>query len=133
MATLRRVLSIAQARVVPIEFAATLAVPDSFEQPLTWALDVRTDVHRMKSHSIPPRSSMAHLCWVLAVSLLSLCAAGNALAYKVERVCEMTEATSKKPATKVCKTLLVKAGPAQSKEDQKEVPKAEKPAAAAHH
>ena len=87
----------------------------------------------MKPHAILPRASMPYRCLMSAVSLASLFAAGNALAYKVERVCEMTEATSKKPATKVCKTLLVKAGPAQSKEDQKEVPKAEKQAAAAHH
>lgn len=76
---------------------------------------------------------MFQVCNVAAVSLLCLFPAGNALAYKVERVCEKTEATNKKPAVNICKTVLVKASPAATKDDKKEAPKAEKPAAAGHH
>ena len=72
------------------------------------------------------------------LGLLSLCvwvagvATGTpAWAYKVERVCETTEATGKKPATKVCKTLLVKPG-ADNKDAKKEEKKEEKPAAGHH-
>ncbi len=85
----------------------------------------------MQSHAIFTPTRMTQLSMVTVVSLLCLCPAGNALAYKVERVCEMTEPTNKKPATKVCKTLLVKASPAPSKDGQKETPKEEKPASAA--
>ena len=85
----------------------------------------------MQSHAIFTPTRMTQLGMVTVVSLLCLCAAGNALAYKVERVCEMTEPTSKKPATKVCKTRLVKGSPAPSKDGQKEASKEEKPAAAA--
>lgn len=67
---------------------------------------------------------------VLVVSLC-LAAAGDALAYKVERVCETSEPTGKKPATKTCKTLLVKAEGA-GKDDKKEAKKEEKPAPAHH-
>ena len=55
-------------------------------------------------------------------------------AYKVERVCEMIEATLNKPAKKVCKTLLVKPkaeGQADNKEEKKEK-KEEKPAGGHH-
>ena len=89
--------------------------------------------HPMKSHSILLRVSMPYRCLMSAVSLASLFAAGNALAYKVERVCETTEATNKKPSVSVCKTVLVKPSPAAAKDDKKEPPKAEKPAAAGHH
>lgn len=67
-----------------------------------------------------------------AVVLACLGAAGDALAYKVERICEMTEATNKKPAVKVCKTLLVQASPGAVKDEKKEAPPAQKPGAAVH-
>ena len=63
--------------------------------------------------------------------LVGLFTSANALAYKVERVCEMKEPTAKKPATKVCKTVLVKPG-AEGKADKKEEKKEEKPAAGHH-
>jgi hypothetical protein len=69
-----------------------------------------------------------HLLLVLCVAWN---ASDNALAYKVERVCEMTEPTNKKPAMKVCKTLLVKPG-SEGKAAQKEEKKEEKPAPAHH-
>ena len=69
--------------------------------------------------------------WSLCFGVLSALAGVNAWAYKVERVCEQTEATSKKPSMKVCKTLLVKAG-AEGKADKKEETKEEKPAPAHH-
>jgi hypothetical protein len=50
----------------------------------------------------------------------------SAWAYKVERVCEDIAATDKKPARKVCKTLLVRPKPADGKEDKKEEKKEEK-------
>lgn len=43
----------------------------------------------------------------------------SAWAYKVERVCEEIAATDKKPARKVCKTLLVRDKPADGKEEKK--------------
>ena len=52
-------------------------------------------------------------------------------AYKVERVCEMTEATQSKPAKKVCKTLLVRPK-AEGQADKKEEKKEEKPAGGHH-
>ncbi len=71
--------------------------------------------------------------WSRGLALLvCLAAGGNALAYKVERVCEMSEPTVKKPATKTCKTLLVKADGAAGKDDKKEAKKEEKPAPAHH-
>lgn len=70
--------------------------------------------------------------WQLLLVFFAMgCAADNALAYKVERVCEMTEATGKKPAMKVCKTLLVKPG-ADGQAAKKEEKKEEKPAAGHH-
>jgi len=73
-----------------------------------------------------------------SVGLLSLCfsmaglfSGANAWAYKVERVCEMTQPTLKKPPVKVCKTVLVKTG-ADGKPEKKEEKKAEKPAAGHH-
>ena len=78
------------------------------------------------------RSSRPSLGWLpLSVCFATLFAATSAMAYKVERVCEMTEPTAKKPATKVCKTLLVKPG-AEGKADKKEEKKEEKPAPAHH-
>jgi len=75
----------------------------------------------------------APLHWHSAlVFLLGLAAGSNALAYKVERVCETTEATGKKPATKTCKTRLVKAEAGAGKDDKKEAKKEEKPAAGHH-
>ncbi len=61
------------------------------------------------------------------VFLVCLAAGGNALAYKVERVCETSEPTVKKPATKTCKTVLVRAEGA-GKDEKKEAKKEEKPA-----
>lgn len=66
------------------------------------------------------------------ILLLGLAVSGNAIAYKVERVCEMTEATGKKPATKVCKTLLVRSDAGAGKEEKKEAKKEEKPAGGHH-
>ena len=66
------------------------------------------------------------------VFLFGLAVSGNAIAYKVERVCEMTEPTGKKPATKVCKTLLVRTDAGAGKEEKKEAKKEEKPAAGHH-
>ncbi len=77
--------------------------------------------------SFRPSAGLLSLCF----SIGGLFIGTNALAYKVERVCEMTEATGKKPAMKVCKTLLVKAG-AEGKADKKEEKKEEKPAPAHH-
>lgn len=72
-------------------------------------------------------------CWASGlVFLLGLAVGTSALAYKVERVCETSEPTVKKPATKTCKTLLVKAEPGAGKEEKKEAKKEEKPAAAHH-
>jgi len=68
---------------------------------------------------------------LLLVLSAALHASDHALAYKVERVCEMTEPTGKKPAMKVCKTLLVKPG-ADGQAAKKEEKKEEKPAAAHH-
>lgn len=70
--------------------------------------------------------------WVFCMGFVTTLASFNVLAYKVERVCEMTEPTAKKPATKVCKTLLVKAAAPEAKDDKKEAKKEEKPAAAHH-
>jgi len=67
-----------------------------------------------------------------AVVLACLGAAGDALAYKVERVCAMTEATNKKPAVNVCKTLLVQARPGAVNDEKKEASPAQKPGAAVH-
>jgi hypothetical protein len=67
----------------------------------------------------------------LLVCFACLLAGGNALAYKVERVCETSEATGKKSATKSCKTLLVRAEGA-GKADKKEEKKEAKPAAGGH-
>ena len=64
---------------------------------------------------------------MVLVFLLGAAAGGNALAYKVERICEMSEPTSKKPATKTCKTVLVKAEGA-AKDEKKEAKKEQKPA-----
>jgi len=66
------------------------------------------------------------------ILLLGLAVSGNAIAYKVERVCEMTEPTSKKPATKVCKTLLVRTEAGAGKDEKKEAKKEEKPAGGHH-
>ena len=77
--------------------------------------------------SLRPPVGLLSLCF----SIGSLFTATNALAYKVERVCETTEPTGKKPAMKVCKTLLVKPG-AEGKADKKEEKKEEKPAPAHH-
>ncbi len=63
--------------------------------------------------------------------VICMAAGGNALAYKVERVCETSEPTGKKPATKTCKTLLVKAEGA-AKDEKKEAKKEEKPAPGHH-
>ncbi len=67
----------------------------------------------------------------LGVGLVVMLTGTHALAYKVERVCETTEPTGKKPAMKICKTLLVKPG-AEGKADKKEEKKEEKPAPAHH-
>ncbi len=68
----------------------------------------------------------------LAILFASLVAGESALAYKVERVCETSEPTGKKPATKTCKTLLVKGEAGAGKDEKKEAKKEEKPAAAHH-
>ena len=66
--------------------------------------------------------------WPMALLfLLGVAAGGNALAYKVERICETSEPTGKKPATKTCKTVLVKAEGAGT-DEKKEAKKVEKPA-----
>ena len=67
--------------------------------------------------------SAALLCF-----LFSLVLSPAAWAYKVERVCEEIAATDKKPAHKVCKTLLVRPKPADGKEEKKEEKKKEKKA-----
>ncbi len=68
---------------------------------------------------------------VLGAWAIGLTYGSPAHAYKVERVCEMTEATQSKPAKKVCKTLLVKPK-AEVPADKKEEKKEEKPAAGKH-
>ena len=86
----------------------------------------------MKTPSITPPAFVSELGVGAAALLICLGAAGDALAYKVERVCAMTEATNKKPAVNVCKTLLVQARPGAAKDEKKEAPPAQKPGAAAH-
>jgi len=67
----------------------------------------------------------------LLVFIVCVAAGGNALAYKVERICETSEPTGKKQAIKTCKTVLVKAEGA-GKDEKKEAKKEEKPAAGHH-
>jgi hypothetical protein len=86
----------------------------------------------MKSHPTIPHAFVSRLWMGAAVVLACLGAAGDALAYKVERVCAMTEATNKKPAVNVCKTLLVQARPGAVKDEKKEAPPAQQPGAAVH-
>ena len=75
--------------------------------------------------------SLAGGVWPSGLALLvCLASGGNALAYKVERVCETSEPTVKKPATKTCKTVLVRADGAGK--DVKKEEKKEKPAAGHH-
>jgi len=76
--------------------------------------------------------SLSRRAWPSGLLLLvCLAAGGNALAYKVERICETTEPTGKKPATKTCKTVLVRADGA-GKDVKKEAKKEEKPAGGHH-
>jgi hypothetical protein len=76
--------------------------------------------------------SLIGRAWPSGLALLvCLASGGNALAYKVERVCETSEPTVKKPATKTCKTVLVRADGA-GKDVKKEEKKEEKPAAGHH-
>lgn len=72
---------------------------------------------KLKNKRVIP--SAALLCFLL-FALVS----PSAWAYKVERVCEEIAATDKKPARKVCKTLLVRPKPADGKEEKKEEKKA---------
>jgi len=75
--------------------------------------------------------SLIGRAWPSGLALLvCLASGGNALAYKVERVCETSEPTVKKPATKTCKTVLVRADGAGK--DVKKEEKKEKPAAGHH-
>ena len=74
----------------------------------------------MKPRDNPPMSFPLRTLLAACALLVGLGATGNALAYKVERVCETTASTSKKPAIKVCKTLLVKPAPAAVKDDKKD-------------
>lgn len=56
---------------------------------------------------------------VLAAFLGSSVMAGNAWAYKVEKICENIPATSKEPAHKKCRVVKVKEGSAPAKADGK--------------
>ena len=56
---------------------------------------------------------------VLAAFLGSSVMAGNAWAYKVEKICENIPATSKEPAHKKCRVVKVKEGDAPAKGDAK--------------
>ena len=56
---------------------------------------------------------------VLAAFLGSSGMAGNAWAYKVEKICENIPATSKEPAHKKCRVVKVKEGAAPAKGDAK--------------
>jgi hypothetical protein len=56
---------------------------------------------------------------VLAAFLGSSVMAGNAWAYKVEKICENIPATSKEPAHKKCRVVKVKEGSAPAKADAK--------------
>ena len=56
---------------------------------------------------------------VLAAFLGSSGMAGNAWAYKVEKICENIPATSKEPAYKKCRVVKVKEGSAPAKGDAK--------------
>ena len=67
----------------------------------------------------------------MILGLAALLTGSNALAYKVERICETSEPTSKKAAVKTCKTVLVKPEGA-GKDEKKEAKKEEKPAAGKH-
>ena len=84
-----------------------------------------TSINKRARSILAPRGS------IVLVFLAGLAAAGNALAYKVERICETSEPTVKKPATKTCKTVLVRAEGA-AKDEKKEAKKEEKPAGGHH-
>ena len=62
---------------------------------------------------------------VLAAFLGSSVMAGNAWAYKVEKICENIPATSKEPAHKKCRVVKVKEGSALAKADGKSDAKAD--------
>jgi hypothetical protein len=63
--------------------------------------------------------------------LLASVLAQPALAYKTERVCEMTEQTAKAKPRQVCKTLLVMTDAQKAATGKEEPKKEEKPAG--HH
>lgn len=67
----------------------------------------------------------------MPVLLLALVLAPPALAYKTERVCEMTEQTAKAKPRKVCKTLLVMTDAQKAATGKLEPKKEEK--AGGHH
>ena len=69
--------------------------------------------------------------WGLLGLLLGWVLAQPALAYKTERVCEMTEQTAKAKPRQVCKTLLVMTEAQKAATGKKEPKKEEKPAG--HH
>lgn len=85
----------------------------------------------MMSKNHPARPAVVPRWPMVLVFLIGAAAGGNALAYKVERICEMSEPTGKKPATKTCKTVLVRPEGA-AKDEKKEAKKEEKPAAGHH-
>jgi hypothetical protein len=62
---------------------------------------------------------------VLIAFLGSSVMAGNAWAYKVEKICENIPATSKEPAHKKCRVVKVKEGSAPAKADGKSDAKAD--------
>lgn len=88
----------------------------------------------MPSRQTKPSVKTPSRWFVLGAFAFAFLGPSEAWAYKVERVCEMTEPTSKKPSVKVCKTLLVKPAPASKdgKDDKKDAKKEEKPAAGHH-
>lgn len=96
--------------------------------PCTTSLENSTMISKTNfAFAAAPRFWAAGLVFLLGLALGS-----NALAYKVERVCETSEPTVKKPATKTCKTLLVRAEPGAGKDEKKEAKKEEKPAGGHH-
>jgi hypothetical protein len=68
----------------------------------------------------------------LTVGLAVCVLAAPAMAYKTERVCEMTEPTAKAPARKICKTLLVMTDAQKAATGKKDEKKEEKKPAGHH-
>jgi len=73
-----------------------------------------------------PHPLISPLFRPLTIGLAALVLAAPAMAYKTERVCEMTEPTAKAPARKICKTLLVMTDAQKAATGKKDEKKEEK-------